>query len=213
LAAGLAAVLLPAGCIGLFEPATPQRPSDSGGPAVHVDYTTPGATLATLAAAISAKGLSNGPSAYLGGFADPVRDGIGFTMVFDPDVARVYETSQPGLPVPTWDLRLESGFYSSFIGLRTDPYALIWSPYEEHGNDDTDDPELAILHRRYAVVVGTPEGVFPDSIAAGIADLTLRLFGSRWAIVQWVDTVDPLIGAEPLNPDHRSLSYRRLENQ
>jgi hypothetical protein len=199
-----------AGCRNLFRPATPQAPTGSGAGTLHGDYSDPNATLSTLALAIAAKGLPS-PTAknvYSAGFADPIADGVGFTATFDPEVARAYEAQ--GHVVPTWNLELENDFYTAFVARRTEAYKLRWTNYEAHGNDvlDTND---ALLHRKYEVFLLDANGVSVGQIAVGIADLTFKRFGSRWAITVWDDQVDQTVGVNPDNTELRSFSYRRLE--
>jgi hypothetical protein len=199
------AVGLPlSGCIGLFEPAVPQPPETSGNVNIVRDYRDPISTLGTMAAGIAAKGLGNGKAAYVGAFADSTVDGVPFYATFDPAVAARYPT------VPTWNLGLESNFYSDFVGLRSDGYTMRWTEASAPGDEIDLLNGEAEIYRRYEVFTVAEDGSTLGRIAVGIAHLFYKRFGSRWAIVRWEDQVDPNVGVEPADPDELSLSARRL---
>jgi len=164
-----------AGC-GLFQPTEPEPPS---GVVVEADYTDPDATLATLRLAVEDKGRTTGQTAYLGGLADPDRDGLDFTALHLPEVVQELQSSGVTIPDP-WTHALESTFYRKLIGLDGSAYAMSWEVDSSFVGEDRTDAEEAIRNRKY--FIQSESGL----IAEGYAKLTFRLIPpSRWVIVTW----------------------------
>jgi len=209
LAALLAAALLilPAmGCIGLFEPAVPEPPIGTGGGSeLNVDYSTPDATLETIAGAFAFRTRSDAVAAYLGGFANPETDAIPLLVQFDVQVLA-------GRPEPTWTRSTEQTFYNSLFELDSHDYLFVWDTYDGRP-DDTDDEQAgrASRYRSYRLFAISDAG--STRLAAGRADLDFRkLPNGNWVITRWGDIVDPEFGPNPDEAGDRSFSRLRLDS-
>jgi hypothetical protein len=208
LAAGLIAVTVAlTGCFESFRPAQPQPlPGSGGGETIPLRYDSPETTLATIEAAVTAKGAGNAKSAYLGGFANPATsDGVDFTTTFDPLV--VERLIAENREVPVWDYRLEGFFYSDFVLLRSAAYAMRWTAHPT-APPDVHNTEDATLHRRYHVILVDDAGNNLGWIARGLADLYFRRVDGDWVIVRWEDHLDP--DADPNDLEQKSMGERRL---
>jgi hypothetical protein len=200
-----ASACLAVGCLGLFEPETPEPPpvqtcaTDFTG-----DYSSPTAVLGTLSGAMQRK--SRGRCAYLGGFADSAT----FRSTFPADL--IAEREAIDLEVPAWRLSTEGVFYDDFMELTTAPYALVWSEYPEAGSD-TGTGSDSTLYRRYVV---TPSNGI-EILAAGTAVLTFRRqTDGTWALAHWADDIDlrredPDRGIDRTALLDMTMSQRRLE--
>lgn len=192
------------GCRGLFTPVTPERPTTAP---VIPNYRRPDLTLRTMGEAIQAK--DQGTDAWVGAFADSnaPSDGPGFHLIIDPDDLRVCNCGAPTV----WRASDERQFYLEFMKLSVSAaYVAIFDSV-----DATPDPQptdtQALLYRRYQVLA-TEEDGNTSIIAVGYADLTFtKISTDRWLITRWVDHVDPLIGANPIDPEQLTLGRRRLE--
>jgi len=203
--------VLTAGCSDYFRPAVPEPPS---GDPVVLDYSSPEATLVTLALGLADKATTNGEFAYLGAFADSTNaETPGFHQFFDPAVVVLWQETFGRTAPSDWGLPLERNFYAYLIGLQGDPYGIVWEV-----NDQLPDPQPEAnkveLNRKYRVEAISEDGNSRTIIAVGLAHLTFRLTASgEWLIVRWDDGVDPAFGLNPANPDEITLGARRLESQ
>ena len=206
---GLTSLLLTAAGCDMFRPARPEPPASSD--TIIPKYSFPDTTLETLGRGIQAKGLPGGVDAYIGGLADPTKDGQGFQAGFDPATVNRYTAG--GGSVPTvWDLTLERNFYAKFATLplaANSVYQMEWIRDDPSGNDEYDDVAgTALLHRRYVVYAIFTDGTALD-IADGFVDLDfIRTSPERWVILRWKDREN---GAGDLNPEALSFGQRRLE--
>jgi hypothetical protein len=191
------------GCHGLFTPVTPERPTSAP---VIPNYRRPDLTLQTMIEAIQAK--DQGADAWVGAIADSSApaDGPGFHLIIDPDDLLVCNCDNP----TNWRRTDERQFYLEFMNLSVSAaYVAIFDSV-----DATPDPQptdtQALLYRRYQVLA-TEEDGNTSIIAVGYADLTFtKISTDRWLITRWVDHVDPLVGANPIDPEQRTLGRRRL---
>jgi len=197
------------GCQGLFKPAIPEPPS---GPPVQNDYSSPEATLRTMAEGMAAKG--QGSDAWLGAFADTAKIEFGYHQIFDPNVLAGFVQSggdDPG----DWQWKEESLFFPEFIsGVHTSDTFEAKFDSLDFPQDPPAEADLAVLYRSYKIVAKPVDS--PDStiIAIGTADLTFRRTRtSEWLIVRWVDHVDPAVGLNPKDPEQVTLGRRRLDHQ
>jgi hypothetical protein len=149
-----------------------------------------------------------GLNAYLGALADTTTDGPGFHAFFDPAVWNAYNGIRP----LDWSLEYEAQFLPLFFSLKLSPYEMKWLPDEVYPYDYlSPEGDHMILHRRYEVRTLQQSPADTLLIAVGYADLYFaRISASRWALYRWQDRVDPAVGAQPADPDHRTFSYRRL---
>jgi hypothetical protein len=196
--AWLAATVTVAGC-NYFRPADPEPPS---GASIIPDYSSPDATLRTMALGIEDKGRTNGALVYAGALAESTVTTPGYRQIFwPPDSAKWRQTS--GIPVPSpWTSALEQDFYSKFIALRGEAYQMLWGPGRL--SDDVGSDQ-AVIYRQYLVT--TESG---DSIAIGLADLQFSRGGSgNWLITRWDDRPDP-DHTNPTDPEQQTLGLRRL---
>lgn len=83
--------------------------------------------------------------------------------------------------------------------------------------DDTSPNDLidetagtALLHRKYYVAATASTTTL--IVAVGYVDLYLVKYQGRWYVLRWEDRLDPLIGVDPVDPNNRTLGWRRLES-
>ncbi|HET7224887.1 MAG TPA: hypothetical protein VFK69_04145 [Candidatus Eisenbacteria bacterium] len=198
-----------AGC-GLFKPDTPQAPGASL-PPIALLYGTPDQTLATFAAAVEAKGGSNGLTAYSRALADSLTgtDACEFRALFD---AVVYHSITNPIVAPDgWDRTHEvPSFYQSFARIRPESYVFTWR--DSSAFPDQLDATTATLWRHYQVQA-VPTSGEPITIAIGIVyPLELTNTATGWKICRWQDNVDPAVGPNPPGGDALSMGARRLLN-
>lgn len=176
--------LLAPGCR-YFRPAQPEVGENLA--SFEAKYGTIDETLETLRLAIQDKSTTIGQSAYIGGFADPTTDAQGFSATFDPiTVARF---SNPSLD---WTFQKEEQFYSNLSRLLpTATFVFSWGEFRGAPDDDI-QATTAVLYRSYVLDASPDEGQTYVHIARGNAELHLVLLGTKWKIVQWVDSEDPL---------------------
>jgi len=209
LAALFAALLLalPAlGCIGLLRPAVPEPPIVTGGGGeLTADYSTPDATIETLAAVFAFRTRADAVAAYMSGFANPETDGVPFLVEFDPQVLA-------GRPQPTWTRSSEQTFYNSLFELDSHDYLFVWSKYDGAPDDIQDEAAgRASRYRSYRLFAISDAG--STRLAAGRADLDLRkLPNGNWVITRWGDLFDPEYGPDPVEAGDRSFSRLRLDS-
>jgi hypothetical protein len=88
----------------------------------------------------------------------------------------------------------------------------MWLPDSVYPYDYTNPGgDRMILHRRYEVYALQQSPADTLLITVGFADLYFaKISPSRWALYRWEDRVDPRVGAQPANEDHRTFGYRRL---
>jgi hypothetical protein len=206
---GLAAALLLGGC-NLFQPRTAVPPSSGG---LRTDYSTPEATLGTMAGAIEAKAPGSTSTAYMDALADSLGSGDAgsFIAYFDPDAVVAWHNVTNRDPPALWGRDLERQLFNTLQNLSTDPFTFIWQQDVQHPNDDNPAPDVRVLHRQY-VLTATPEaGGNTVTLATGFADLTFikSKDGQRWVIERWQDRVDPAVGPNP-SSGNRSFSALRL---
>jgi len=203
LALGLLAVLV-AGCE-LFKPASPEV--GGGGSTLLPRYDTPDSCLRYMQIGIEQKN-DLGKSAYLGALADTTTDGLGFHAFFDPAVWNAYVGIRPA----DWNLDYEAQFLPLFYNVKLDLYEMKWLPDEVYPYDYlSPEGDRMILRRRYEVRALQHSPVDTLLITVGYADLYFaRISASRWALYRWQDRVDPAVGAQPADGDHRTFGYRRL---
>lgn len=210
----LAALLLTgvSGCIDWFRPARPEPPITQGSVVdVTLDFGDPEAVLATLAAAVAAKGGGNGAFAYRSAYADSATDGSKFTCEFATEV--VIERTNAGETIPAWTRERESLFYTYLLSLGTGEFVLEWRTYEGAPIDDVTGADDRTLYRQYDVFTVSEDGVTETNIAHGRADLYFhRVQQNEWAIVRWTDHVDPQAGPDPEDPGLRSFSRLRIDS-
>jgi hypothetical protein len=84
-----------------------------------------------------------------------------------------------------------------------------WSRDETMLNDDR-GTDAATLYRRYQIFALDPEGSPVGYVALGLSEIQLqRTPRGRWAIVRWVDQLDPFSGET--DPKSLTMSARRLK--
>jgi hypothetical protein len=105
----------------------------------------------------------------------------------------------------------ERQFYQDFMNLSVSAnYIAVFDSVANTPDPQPGDTE-AILYRRYRVLATEQDGN-TSIIAVGFADLTFaKISTDRWLITRWVDHVDPAVGANPLDPEQKTLGRRRLE--
>ena len=189
------------GC-SLFKATEPEPPS---GAVVIADYSEPVLTLATMAAAVTAKGLANGQAAYEDALAE---DGgaIGFRAFHLPEVIA---RQPPGSVPASWGKDLERNFYFSFVNISTDEYEMRFLPDPRNSafeNVDV-DADTASLYREYQVIAFDTDGN-ATTLAQGFANFSFRRVSSRWLVVRWTD----ILGL-PGEDDALTFGARRLELQ
>ncbi len=194
---GLAAALLLGGC-NLFQPRTAVPPSSGG---LKTDYSSPEATLGTMAGAIEAKAPGSTSSAYMNALADSIGSGdlVAWHNVTNRD------------PPALWGRDLERQLFNTLQNLSTDPFTFVWNEDVQHPNPDFPSPGVEVLHKQY-VLTATPEaGGNTVTLVTGYADLTFikSKDGQRWVIERWQDRVDPAVGPNP-SSGNRSFSALRL---
>ena len=199
------------GCKGLFTPAVPEPPT---GPPVQHNYSSPEATLRTMAEGMAAKG--QGSSAWLGAFADSTSpdDDFGYHQIFDPDVLAAFVQSG-GTDPGDWGAKEERFFFQDFTGTvhTSDSFEAKFDSLD-FPQDPPAGADEALLYRSYKVVARPVDS--PDStiIAIGIADLTFRRTRTNeWLIARWVDHFDPAVGLNPTDKEQVTLGRRRLDHQ
>jgi hypothetical protein len=205
---GLGAILLIGGC-NLFQPRTPQPPSQGG---VPIDYSSPAATLATMASAIEAKAAGNSTVAYLGALADATNGDVQtFIATFDPDVVTAWEATTNKNPPSEWNLSLENLFFIHLPELSGNTYNFYWREDVQHPNDEDPAPNVKVLHRQYELTATPASGGNVEILAIGYADLTFMKSsnGNRWVIARWEDRYDPTVGINP-SSGKQSFSALRL---
>jgi hypothetical protein len=202
--------LAASGC-GYFHPARPENPSN--GEIVTIDLTSPEGTLATIKAAVEAKGLKSGDVAYRACFADSTATTTpAFHAFFDPNDA--YAWNKGGHLLPTdWTLKNEGPFYNlgpqSLVALAPQSYLMTWDLVPNQPDEFA--TSIAVLHRHYLIVATGQDGAIADLVAKGFADLTLvQSSTGGWVIVLWNDHVDP--DTDPLF-QQKTMGLRRLESQ
>jgi hypothetical protein len=206
------ALLGAAGCIDWFRPARPEPPVTTG-PAVDVsiDFGDPEAVLATVSAAVAARGGGNGAFAYRSAFADSATDGIKYVCEFATEV--VIERTNAGRTIPVWSRERESQFYTYLVGLNSGDYVLQWDRYDGAPIDDVSGADEQTLYRQYDVLAISEDGGTQTQVAHGRADLVFRrVRQNEWAIVRWKDLVDPVVGPDPEDPGLRSFSRLRIDS-
>jgi len=192
---GLAAALLLGGC-NLFQPRTAVPPSSGG---LKTDYSSPEATLGTMAGAIEAKAPGSTSSAYMNALADSIGSVVAWHNVTNRD------------PPALWGRDLERQLFNTLQNLSTDPFTFVWNEDVQHPNPDFPSPGVEVLHKQY-VLTATPEaGGNTVTLVTGYADLTFikSKDGQRWVIERWQDRVDPAVGPNP-SSGNRSFSALRL---
>jgi hypothetical protein len=195
------------GSCGYFRPADPEPPS---GNTVIPNYETPEDVLETLALAVADKGLSNGLSAYIGGFADTLTDLRGFHGFFDP--ATLQKAVQNNWTIPDdWNRVREEEFYGRLVKPEGIPansdFFMEWDVDPTQGEDEP-GTERQVLHREYLVFATLPTGG-DLTIAQGFATLEfIRVSPSRWVIVRWQDREDP---TAVVSEGEVAMGYRRLD--
>jgi hypothetical protein len=163
----------------LFKPADPPT-----GTPVRPDYSTPDRTLATIAAGIADKDLTNGQEVYIRAFADSAKDGSPFNVRFDPADLDAHPT---WVRTNVWNRDQERSFYKFLVGRNPWPYQVTWERYEPNGND-TD----SLLHRKYSIdliISGTKLRTFTG--AADIYFTRSASADSLWVIRHWQDSRIP----------------------
>lgn len=195
-----------AGCTNPFKPAQPERPTS--GSFVLEDYSEPESVLVTITRAVSAQSFG-GSTAYTNSL------NAAFLATHDPQV--VARAIADGVTPPAeWTLTNERPFFDFLISRRTEPYDM------EFYRDNTlpeDQGSIGAgsmaLYRKYTVFTRDPNHdlVVKDTLALGIAKLTVVLDGTQWSLTRWEDTFLPEIGvSDPRNLDLVSMGTRRLES-
>lgn len=198
--AALALVVL-SGCVNPFKPADPERPT--GGVSVLENFIEPESVLVTMERAVAAQ--SDGSTAYENALAP------GFLATHAPEVVDQARTA--GVDVPAeWNLTRErNNLFQYLVGLRTDQYELTFFRDNSLPADELASGQV-LLHRKYTVFTRRVDGTIQDTLALGIAELTLQLDNSRWAVSLWKDTYLPEIGVNPVDTDLQSMGARRLNS-
>ena len=209
----LLALFASSGCLNPFRPGDPAPPSTGSNEIqVPVDYATPQGLLTTISEAFVAKTAGNGVSAYIGAFADPLRDGYELTVAFDPDV--VQDRINAGKVIPAWSRSLEIQFFSYVVAQDPGEYSLRWTP------DAIDEVDLtagtAELRQQYSVITYPGGGASPAQVAFGHVVITLRRVSgeNRWVITRWEDHRDPAYDADPqgANAGYKTFSRLRIDS-
>ena len=199
------------GTCNFFKPADPESPNR---PPIIPDYSTPTATLQTLAKGMVDKNGSNGQDIYLSALAestsDSRSDGRAYHAFFD---------LRDLIERPSWDRNrdwdrdLERVMYADLVRKYTSPYEMTWEAYEWAGNESGTPDVDSLLHRKYKIVqvIGTGESITRSPVAIGAADLYFVKSpnaANRWVIARWQDfhTVDA-------DSAQVTLGKRRLETQ
>ena len=193
-------LLLPAGCVNPFKPASPEG-AGSGGVAEIFD--SPDDVLDTMARAIESKSEA-GTNAWLHALADS------YQQFYDIDVRRDWKkaNSQDG-PDP-WTLNDERKLPSLLFRFKaTANYALAWDPDPAFNDHLPDAADTAQFHRKYTITADDQST--KSVIAIGYADLSFQLVNGKWSITAWNDRVDPTVGVNP-SSDARTMSWWRLES-
>ena len=209
-AAALASALLVAGCADEGRRVTPVAPQST----IIVNYSTPTATLETLAKGVEAKGRSDGQSEYMGCLADSstiiTGDGRAFHAFFDLLDLRNHPSWDRNRD---WNKQLEPVMYSYLARLFSYPYEMTWEPYEFAGNESSPNGSDSLLHRKYWIVLLVKSGgtVTRLPVAIGAADLYFVKSASavnKWVIALWQDfhTADA-------DSAQVTLGQRRLDTQ
>jgi hypothetical protein len=187
LACALALVALPLHSCGMF---TPTKPVISTTPTVNARYSSVTLTLQTVADAVADKGVTNGLDAYLAAFADTSIDGRAFAAFFDTTtINRLVNAGKT--PVLDWNRDRERTFYvqlSIYFPLK---YLMEWDPDPDSPDDEISSDGLETIAHRHYTIAALTTGQDPHVFARGYADLTLRVFATRWKIVKWQDREDP----------------------
>jgi len=206
---GLSAGLLLGGC-NLFQPRTPEPPSQGG---VQTNYSDPASTLATMARAIEAKAAGNSTSAYLGALADSLvsGDAQNFIAYFDPAAVAAWQSVTGKTPPLEWGPSLENLLFIHLPELSGNGYNFYWREDVQHPNDEDPAPGVKVLHRQYELTATPAAGGNVETLAIGYADLTFikSSGGDRWVIARWQDRVDPAVGPNP-SSGRQSFSALRL---
>lgn len=202
-------LLLPLGCVNPFKPADPEPPS---GDAVPEKFGTIEDLFDTIAKALENRHTS-GADAYLHALAESTTAGNrAFRAFYDPAVKQIWLSDPRHIAPEPWDITLERRLPSYLATLRPQAGAYLFQWGTDNGSPQDDiGPDTALVHRTYQLLASTASGD-PEIIAIGIADLSLQFNGTRWSVFRWNDRVDPKVGANPANPDHRTFSWRRLES-
>ncbi len=189
-------LLLPllAGCVNPFKPATPERPTT--GEVVLENFDLPDSVLATMSRAMAAK--TAGATAY----ADALSDAF---LATTPDDVRALFAFAP----VSWSKTNERNYlFPSLVGLRDANYEMRFWRDNTLGADDDNQANGQVVYQRYYAVWAVNEiDATNDTIAFGIATLTMQKSDSRWALTQWTDRYHPDVGP---NTDPLSMGWRRL---
>ena len=198
----LAAVLALPGCYNPYRPATPERPTQ--GVFVLENFAAPDSVLATIERSFAAK--SDGSTAYQNSLS------AGFVAVHAVEVVNRYVASG-GVPPAEWNLTLErTNLFPYMAGLRSEAYELSFFRDNTLPADDDNRSSGSVLYHRYYTLSVLADGAVIDTIAIGLADLSMELDGTRWALTRWSDTFRPDIGVNPVNTKLQSMGARRLES-
>ena len=191
------------GPCGFFKPTQPELPSAKP---IPTDFSTPTATLATMALGMVDKS-GIGQNVYLSGLADSVAgDGRDFHALFDPA-----DLAQRPL-IGDWTLQNEPQLLRKLYLDYPSPFEMTWEPYEPAGNE-TGTANDSLLHRKYTLVqvITTGNTVRRDVIAVGAADLYFvrsERTAANWLIAIWQDA------RTPDNDETKiTLGRRRLQTQ
>jgi hypothetical protein len=206
----LVAALLLSGCTNPFTPARPEAPT---GPGVIEKFGSTEDLLATIASAMSVRGVS-GQTAYYDALADSTAPGVyAFYAFHAPGDIDAWHT-QTGLnPDPVWSQLQEKPFFG-YLGEQAPGliYAFSWSPDNLSGLDPPPTETLAMVHRRYLLSASSEDGSTERIVAVGYADLYMQKVGARWHLYRWEDRIDPAYGANPADPDAITMGRQRLNS-
>jgi len=193
----LSAWLSATGAIGtcpFFKPTQPESPNR---PPIIPDYSSPAATLLTMAKGVEDKSTSNGQSVYMDALAESSAadpgDGRAFHAFFDLRDLQEHSTSWDRNR--DWNKQLEPVMYSDLVRKYSYPYLMTWEPNEAcpQGNcNDTESSTDALLHRKYRIMGLVKQGTTTDTlpVAIGAADLYFvksAKAANKWVIALWQD--------------------------
>jgi len=182
--ARLASILLLAlplsGC-GLFNPANPETPGQTGGIPLPSLTSDPDSALISLRIGLETKSVSF----YSHALAESsVVSDAEFHAFFDPQDFAEYQSQTGHQPPTDWTSSQERTFFSSFVTLVPVNYTVVFTPDVDRPDQRGD--QTTLFYRHYRVFAGS----IPEAV--GLMDLVLRRVGvsQEWKIVQWVDRRD-----------------------
>src|SRR5262249_2590398 len=149
------------------------------GETVDEDFTTPEGLLATVQAAIEARGQA-GADSYLRAFAESTSVSTpAFRALYDPSVKQLWESSTHQTAPEPWGVTLERNLHSKPSSIRpTADYTFTFVQDPDSPLTEKPTPDVQIWHQGYTLQAD--ENGATEIIASGIAHLTLINLQNRW---------------------------------